>query len=254
MSLVALHRAAQRQYGRELYSLEVLCPSSRTADAFLPEGVLERITRHVVGIGEQRGLLLEAGQHLKRGVLLYGLLNQATKLARANQPAIVVLEDCDLVAEERGGDTNAVLFETLEALDGLDGDADITFILTTNRPDLLERALVERPGRVDLAVRIDKPDRWARRQLLGLYAADLGFSEAALTAAADRSDGTTASFAKELARRCVLSAAQLGRPPVDDDLAAALEEMLSESEAFTRTLLGGGSLTYEEEAGFDPLD
>ena len=121
--------------------------------------------------------LRAAGQHLKRGVLLYGppgtgkthlvrhllsqtegttavllsgrtldLLNIATTLARPVQPAIVVLEDCDLVAEHRGGRTNAALFETLEAMDGLAADADITFILTTNRADLLERALVERPG------------------------------------------------------------------------------------------------------------
>lgn len=169
------------------------------------------------------------------------LLTDATKLARANQPALIVLEDCDLVAEERGGDTNAALFETLEALDGLDGDADITFILTTNRPDLLERALVERPGRVDLAVQIDKPEEQARRQLLELYAGDLAFSADALQQAAERTEGATASFAKELIRRCVLNAAEDGRAPEDHHLLAALEEMMSEAETFTRTLLGGGA-------------
>jgi hypothetical protein len=246
-------------------------PTVTAEQVILPEGVLERVTRHVVGIGERRAALKSAGQHLKRGILLYGppgtgkthlvrhllsrtpdttavlltgrtleLLNDATKLARANQPAIVVLEDCDLVAEERGGDTNAALFETLEALDGLDGDADITFILTTNRPDLLERALVERPGRVDLAVEIDKPDSGARRQLLELYAGELVFTAAALEAAAARTEGATASFAAELIRRSVLEAAQDGRSPGDEDLLLALEEMMSEGEAFTRTLLGGG--------------
>ena len=38
----------------------------------LPEGVRERVVRHVVGIGEHREALRQAGQHLKRGVLLYG--------------------------------------------------------------------------------------------------------------------------------------------------------------------------------------
>ena len=179
-------------------------PEVTADEVILPEGVRERVVRHVVGIGEQREALRQAGQHLKRGVLLYGppgtgkthlvrhllsqtagttavllsgrtlgLLNQATALARAAQPAIVVLEDCDLVAEHRGGETNAVLFETLEAMDGLAADADITFILTTNRADLLERALVERPGRVDLAVEIAKPDQEGRERLFRLYAADL---------------------------------------------------------------------------------
>jgi hypothetical protein len=325
-SLAVLHRASNRQYGRDSYTLEVLCPDPLVVDSYLarlrelmathsvlrgqvisfqpddfnyhdpgsglrflerpdvpaeqvilPTGVLDRVTRHVVRIGQRKDALLSAGQHLKRGVLLYGppgtgkthvvrhllsatpdttavllsgrtlgLLNEATRLARACQPAIIVLEDCDLVAEERGGDTNAALFETLEALDGLDGDADITFILTTNRPDLLERALVERPGRVDLAVRIDKPDLEARHRLLRLYAHALPFADETLRSAAVRTDGATASFAKELIRRSVLNAAQDGQDPSDRDLLDALEEMTSEAEAFTRTLLGGG------ETGFPP--
>lgn len=247
-------------------------PQVRADQVILPDGVLERVTRHVVGIGQWQQALVSKEQHLKRGVLLYGppgtgkthlvrhllsetpgttavllsgktlgLLNEATKLARANQPAIVVLEDCDLVAEERGGDVNAALFETLEALDGLDGDADITFILTTNRPDLLERALVERPGRVDLAVRIAKPDEGARHQLIRLYAGQLPFGPEVLQETARRTDGATASFAKELIRRAVLNAAESGREPTDDDLRRALDEMTSEAETFTRTLLGGGA-------------
>jgi len=247
-----------------------------TADqVILPEGVRERVVRHVVGIGQQRELLRQAGQHLKRGVLLYGppgtgkthlvrhllretpgttavllsgktlgLLPEATALARAASPAIVVLEDCDLVAEHRGGDTNAALFETLEAMDGLAPDADITFILTTNRVDLLERALVERPGRVDLAVEIAKPDLEGRERLFRLYAADLlaagQLSERAVHTAAARTEGVTASFTKELIRRCVVNAALAGRAPEDADVSHALDEMLSDAESLTRTLLGGG--------------
>ena len=249
-------------------------PEVTAAEVILPEGVRERVVRHVVGIGEQREVLRQAGQHLKRGVLLYGppgtgkthlvrhllsqtsgttavllsgrtlgLLNDATALARAAQPAIVVLEDCDLVAEHRGGETNAALFETLEAMDGLAADADITFILTTNRADLLERALVERPGRVDLAVEIAKPDHEGRERLFRLYAADLlaagQLSERAVHTAAARTEGVTASFTKELIRRCVLNAALAGRAPEDADVSHALDEMLSDAESLTRTLLGG---------------
>ena len=82
------------------------------------------------------------------------------------QPALVVLEDVDLVAEPRDCEaTNAALFQTLEAMDGLAADADVAFLLTTNRADLLEPALVQRPGRVDLAVEIAKPDQEGRERL-----------------------------------------------------------------------------------------
>ena len=248
-------------------------PEVAASDVVLPPGVLERVVRHVVDVGGQRERLLAAGQHLKRGVLLYGppgtgktltvrhLLSRtpgttvvllsgqalahvttAAHLARALQPALIVLEDCDLVAEDRGHHPSGqpLLFELLEALDGLGGDADVAFLLTTNRADLLERALVQRPGRVDLAVEVPLPDVAARRQLLRLYARDLPLSPAALDAAAERAEGVTASFAKELLRRAVLVAAVEDRPVGDDDLAAALEELLSDAEVLTRSLLGSG--------------
>jgi hypothetical protein len=249
-------------------------PQVAAEEVILPDGTLERVVRQVVGIGEQREALLAAGQHLKRGVLLYGppgtgkthlvrhllsrtpdttavlltgftlpLLSLATTLARAVPPAIVVLEDCDLVAEHRGGETNAALFETLEAMDGLAPDEDITFILTTNRVDLLERALVERPGRVDLAVEIPKPDLEARERLFRLYAAEMlaagQLTEAGAHTAASRTEGVTASFTKELVRRVAINAALEERPPRDADVSEALDEMLSDAESLTRTMLGG---------------
>jgi ATP-dependent 26S proteasome regulatory subunit len=195
-------------------------------------------------------------------VLLSGrtlwLLNDATALARAASPAIVVLEDCDLAAEQRGGDTNPILFETLEAMDGLAADADITFILTTNRVDLLERALVERPGRVDLAVEIPKPDLEARERLFRLYAAEMlaadQLTEAAVHTAASRTEGVTASFTKELIRRAAINAAQENRPPRDADISHALDEMLSDAESLTRTMLGGEGSSFAEDAEWETDD
>ena len=88
-----------------------------------------------------------------------------TDLARALLPAVVVLEDVDLVAEERslGPASSPVLFDLLDAMDGAAPDADLLFLLTTNRADLLEPALAARPGRVDVAVEIALPDAPARR-------------------------------------------------------------------------------------------
>lgn len=245
----------------------------------LPGESLRRIERHALLMGDYRDELLRAGQHLKRGILLYGppgtgkthtvrhllgrsagttaillsgntlgLVKEATQIARAMEPAIVVLEDCDLVAEDRDmvDSPDSMLFELLEALDGLDGDADVTFLMTTNRPDLLERALSQRPGRIDLAVEIPLPDRDARRALFALYAGDLAISREALDLAADRAEGVTASFAKELVRRAVLAAAIARREPGDTDLLEALDELLSDQDALTRSLLASGPRSFED--------
>lgn len=247
-------------------------PEVAAEEIVLPDGVLDSVVTHVVGIGVHRAELLAAGRHLKRGVLLHGppgtgktltvrhllfctpettavvltgasiqFVGAAAELARTFQPSIVVLEDIDLVAMERQSSPQPLLFEVLDALDGIDGDADIAFLMTTNRVQVLERALTERPGRVDLAVELPLPGRSERRALFRRYAAGLPYSPEALDSAADRSEGTTGSFAKELIRRAVLRAAVAGRPSDDGDLDSALANLLESREALTRRLLGGGA-------------
>lgn len=243
------------------------------SDVVLPPGTLERVTRQVLGVARHRARLTAAGQHLKRGVLLYGppgtgkthtvrhlvgraegttvillagstlrLVGLAAETARAMQPAMIVLEDCDLIAEDRSfhDGPQPLLFEVLDAMDGLGPDADVAFVLTTNRADLLERALAQRPGRVDLAVEIPLPDADARRRLFDLYRGRLPFDDAALDDAAERTDGVTASFVKEVIRRAVLLAAEAGREVGDEDLRTAVAEMTADSERITRSLLGAG--------------
>ncbi|PFG40898.1 ATPase family protein associated with various cellular activities (AAA) [Georgenia soli] len=260
-------------------------PAVTAEEVVLPDGLLARVERHVLGIGRLRAELAAAGQHLKRGVLLYGppgtgkthtvrhlvgaardstvillsgqslqLVTQAADTARALQPAIVVLEDCDLVAEERSHHSSSpLLFEVLDALDGLAADSDVVFLLTTNRADVLEPALAQRPGRVDLAVEIPLPDARARRALLDLYAAGLPFDDDVLEEVAAGAEGTTASFAKELVRRSVLRAVERGGDVDDDDLRTSLEEMMADGGALTRVLLGGaGAVPGHDPAGVAP--
>ncbi len=156
-------------------------PDTGRDDVILPEAVLGRVERHALGVAAHRAALLAAGQHLKRGLLLYGppgtgkthtmryliahmpgytrlmltgrslhAIGSVAQMARELAPAVIVLEDVDLVAEDRsfGSGTSPVLFDLLDAMDGAASDADLLFVLTTNRADLLESALAARPGRV----------------------------------------------------------------------------------------------------------
>jgi hypothetical protein len=247
----------------------------------LPPAVIEGIERQVLGVARHAGRLLASGQHLKRGVLLHGApgtgkthtvryligqlagvtvvilsgyalswIGQACSVARLLAPSLVVIEDVDLIAEERGPGMgqHPLLFELLNEMDGLGEDVDVTFLLTTNRPDLLEAALAARPGRVDHAAELPLPDTDARRRLIDLYRGRLVLDLPDLDDVIKRTDGVTAAFIKELLRRAaVLAAAAEPAPPgadlplrlTDAHLSEALDQLLDARSRMTRTLLGG---------------
>ena len=217
-------------------------PKVDAADVVLPAGVLEAVHRQILGVAEHRERLLAAGHHLKRGVVLYGppgtgkthtvrhligaqreatvivltglgvqYIREACNLARVLPPALIVLEDVDLVAEERTVSfSNPLLFQLLNEMDGVAGDADIAFLLTTNRLDLVEPALAQRPGRVDLVVEVPLPDAAGRRRLLSLYGVTAHLDPDEAESVVTKTDGYTGSFFAELSRRAELLAATAG--------------------------------------------
>lgn len=268
--------AESEHHGNELVSF---LPRIRLAagDVVLPEGVLESIERHVAGVGGHSGELRDLGQHLKRGLLLYGppgtgkthtvryltgkltgttvilltgrsirFVEAAAALARRLQPSMVVLEDVDLIAMDRdlSSGPNPLLFTLLDAMDGVGSDADVTFVLTTNRADILEHALADRPGRVDLAIEIPRPDAVCREQLLRLYTRGVTLDGSASDVVA-ATEGVTASYIKELVRRAVLAALDTGEQPLvlrQAHFDEVLAGMNAEHQALTRSLLGGGTV------------
>jgi ATP-dependent 26S proteasome regulatory subunit len=266
-------------FGPRNTTLKLLArPNVARSDLVLPDGTLELIERQVVEVARHRDRLRDAGQHLKRGLLLHGppgtgkthtvryllgqlegvtvvvlsgkalaAVGQACSIARSLQPSAVVVEDVDLIAEERGArpGPHPLLFELLNEMDGLGEDTDVVFLLTTNRADLLEPALASRPGRVDQAVEIPLPDAHARRELIGLYGRNLrlGLSDDAVVI--ERTEGMTASFLKEMLRRASMVAAIEEGPSADGQLVIeewqlyqALDELLDASNQLTRSLLG----------------
>lgn len=251
-------------------------PALSRDEVILPEDDLAAIERHTVAISRWADQLRAARRHLKRGLLLYGppgtgktlsvmylcnqlrgrtvllvsgigaqALGQAVALARSLQPSMVVLEDVDLVAMERtmpGFGSNPLLFQLLNEMDGLAEDADVVFVLTTNRVELLEPALAARPGRIDQAVEIRLPDEDCRRRLFALYLRGVDHDMQAgepLDRLVRRTAGVSAAFIRELVRRAVLAGFDAGEPTLTATrLDHALTELLERSTPILRSTLG----------------
>ena len=234
----------------------------------LPAGVLDIVELHTVEFSNHAERLLEGGRHLRRGLLLHGppgtgktltasyligrlegrtviilsggglgLIAEACKLAKDLAPSMVVLEDVDLVAQDRMMDgPTSLLFELLNQIDGIGPDADVP---TTNRVDILEPALAARPGRVDQAVAIPLPNDDARRQLLDLYCEGLNVNLAKPDPVIHATDGVSPAFIRELVRKAALVAAKAASNTVTDDHFAGALSLLEEGGTITRSMLGG---------------
>jgi AAA+ superfamily predicted ATPase len=247
-------------------------------ELILPDVVKRALDRHVIRFAAERDALKALGQSGRKGVLLYGppgtgkthtirylaerLQDHTTflvtaeqigmiavyfRLARLFAPSIIVIEDADLIARQREDMHSAcdevMLNRLLNEMDGLRFDADIFVIMTTNRPHVLEAALIQRPGRIDHAIEVPVPDTVCRERLLRLYGGALVIDDKAFETLIARTEGVSAAFIKEVARRLVQQSIAAGHPGRVDasDLEAVLEEMLSERDGLNLRLLGGNA-------------
>ncbi|MFB6268871.1 MAG: CDC48 family AAA ATPase [Halobacterium sp.] len=94
--------------------------------------------------------------------------------ARSNAPTVVFFDEIDSIAGERGrgmGDSGVgerVVSQLLTELDGIESLEDVVVVATTNRPDLIDNALL-RPGRLDRHIHVPVPDEEARRAILDVH-------------------------------------------------------------------------------------
>ena len=245
-------------------------------EVILPDVTLRALERNVLRFAEQRPALRGMGLSTQKGLLFHGApgtgkthcirylagklpghttliitaeemgaLPEYMALARLLQPALVVIEDADLIARnrtERGSACDEVMLNRLlNELDGLRERADVFFILTTNRPDTLEPALASRPGRIDQAIEFPLPDERLRRGLIALYARNLDISPDLTDDLARRTDGASPAFIKEFLRRIAqhhLDAGAAGTV-TKTTAEAALHEMLFSGGSLNAKLLGG---------------
>lgn len=251
----------------------------RREDVVLPEKTLGLLDRNVRGFIEQRNELQKLGLAIKKGLLFYGppgtgkthtihylaseipdhttllvtseqvgYLDHYFQLARFLQPAMIVIEDVDLIARKRdemyGPCDESLLNKLLNEMDGLREDAAILFVLTTNRPEDLEAALASRPGRIDQAIEFPLPDEQGRRRLIRLYACGLALTDETIEIAAKKTKNASPAFIKELMRRCAQYCLENGGNGAlnRQSLDAALEEMLFTGGTLNAKLLGASGI------------
>ncbi len=240
----------------------------------LPPELQETIDRNILEFFRHAEALRRAGQGTRHGVLLHGppgtgktlvtrylatnvsatvllvhgrqyaLLRPTCQLAKLLAPSLVILEDVDLIgADRRNNRHGALLHDLLDEMDGLGAGSDIVFLLTTNRPEILEPALASRPGRVDQAIYFPLPDLECRRRLFAQFRRGLDVSGLDLEAMLARTDGASPAFLKELFRRAVLLALERGAageplPVTGEDFERSLRELLQAGGTLTRNFLG----------------
>jgi hypothetical protein len=249
-------------------------------EVILPDRTLRLLERNVSEFVAQRQELGALGMAAKKGLLFYGppgtgkthtihylasqlpghttllitaqqvgLLSEYFQLARFLQPAMIVIEDVDLIARDRnqtrGACDESLLNQLLNEMDGLREDAALLFVLTTNRPEELEAALAARPGRIDQAIEFPLPDAEGRRKLVALYARELPLSEEVIAAIVRKTARASAAFIKELMRRCaqyLLRASAGSSPQLSlEHVESALDEMLLAGGSLNVKLLGGAA-------------
>ncbi|WP_096394532.1 CDC48 family AAA ATPase [Halorubrum trapanicum] len=134
--------------------------------------------------------------------------------ARENAPTIVFFDEIDSIATERGtnsGDSGVgerVVSQLLTELDGLESLEDVVVIATTNRPDLIDSALL-RPGRLDRHVHVPVPDETARRRIFEVHTRNKPLADDVdLDALARKTEGYVGADIEAVAREASMNASR----------------------------------------------
>lgn len=156
------------------------------------------------------------------------------KLAKKTAPAIIFIDEIDAVGRVRGtgigggnDEREQTLNQILVEMDGFEPNEKLIIIAATNRPDVLDPALL-RPGRFDRRVMIDLPDRNDREEILKIHARKKPFAEDVnLSVIAERTPGFSGADLYSLMNEGAILAAREGRKLVSQfDLIRSIEKVI----------------------------
>ena len=164
--------------------------------------------------------------------------------AKKNAPCIVFIDEIDAVGRQRGAglgggndEREQTLNQLLTEMDGFEGNTGIIIVAATNRPDVLDAALM-RPGRFDRQVTVDRPDYAGRLQILGVHARGKTLSkDVDLDKVARRTPGYTgADLANLLNEAAILAARRELTEVSNDEISDAIERVMAGPEKKDRVI------------------
>jgi cell division protease FtsH len=158
--------------------------------------------------------------------------------AREDAPAIIFVDELDAVGRQRGAgmgqghdEREQTLNQMLVEMDGFSAESGVVIMAATNRPDILDNALL-RPGRFDRQVVVDVPDVHGRAEILKLHASTSPISpQADLTRIAEQTPGFTGADLANIINEAALLTVRAGKPLVEqEELEEAIDRVLSGPE------------------------
>ena len=166
------------------------------------------------------------------------------KEAEKNAPCIVFIDEIDAIGRSRdskygGGneEREQTLNQLLAEMDGFDGKSGIIILAATNRPEILDKALL-RPGRFDRRIIVDKPDLKGRVEILKVHAKDVLMDDSVdLNEIALATSGAVGSDLANMINEAAINAVKMGRNCVSQkDLFDAVEQVLVGKEKKDRIM------------------
>jgi cell division protease FtsH len=164
--------------------------------------------------------------------------------AKKNAPCIVFIDEIDTIGKQRGGavalrhdEQEQTLNQLLTEMDGFDSSQGVIIMAATNRPDVLDPALL-RPGRFDRQIVVDKPDMKGREEILKVHARGVKLApDVDLHTIAARTPGFAGAELANVINEAALLAARRGKSAVEmADLEEAVDRVMTGLERRSRAL------------------
>ena len=165
------------------------------------------------------------------------MVRELFSLAKDKSPSIIFLDEIDAIGAKRldsatSGDREVqrTLMQLLAELDGFDSLEDVKIIAATNRPDILDDALL-RPGRFDRVIEIPLPDEAGRKTILGIHLGKMSTTRVKIAKIVEQTEGFSGAELKATTVESGMIAIRDGRSKVkQEDLQLAVERIKKKRE------------------------